>query len=110
MSVASKVMYSIANFFTWLIVIACVAGIVCFPLIITGVLANNTGYSGSYLLGATIYLVIVLIFSLISISMVRIAKRNGTSKGWDVLFIIIGILAGNIFYILGGIFGLFALR
>ena len=110
MGVASRVMYSIANFFTWLIVLACVAGIVVLPLVMTGVLINNTGYANSYLLGATIYLVAVLLFSLISISMVRTAKARGSSKAWDVLFIVIGVLAGNIFYVLGGIFGLFALK
>ena len=110
MGVASKVMYSIANFFTWLIVIACVAGIILFPLAMTGLIENTTGYAGATLLAYTIYLAIVLVFALISISMVRIAKRNGSSKGWDVLFIIIGVLSGNIFYVLGGIFGLFALR
>ena len=108
MSGASKVMYSIANFFTWLIVIGCVAGIVLFPLIMTGILENTTGSSNSELLGYIIYLGIVLFFCIISITMVRMAKKNGTSKGWDFLFIVIGILSGNIFYLLGGIFGMIA--
>ena len=110
MGVASKVMYSIANFFTWIIVICCIAGLIFLPLTMFGIIANNTGYPFATLLGYTIYLSVVLIFALISISLVRIAKKNGTSKGWDLLFIIIGILSGNIFLLLGGIFGLFALR
>ena len=110
MSVASKVMYSIANFFTWIIVICCIAFLIFLPLTMAGVIVNKTGYDMAALVGYTAYVAVVLVFALISISMVRIAKRNGTSKAWDLLFIIIGILSGNIFYVLGGIFGLFALR
>lgn len=110
MGVASRIMYSIANFFTWIIVLVCIAGIIFFPLTIAGVIANNTSIPTGSLSGYLIYLIVVLIFSLIAISMVRIAKARGTSKAWDVLFIIIGVFAGNIFYVLGGIFGLFALR
>ena len=110
MGTASRVMYSIANFFTWIIVITCLAGIVVFPLMMVGIIDNTSGYSSASLIGVVVYLVIVLIFSLIAISMVRIAKARGTSKGWDLLFVIIGVLAGNIFYVLGGIFGLLALR
>lgn len=104
---ASKVMYSIANFFTWLIVIGCAAGLVFLPLIIVGIMPNNTGYQGTDLIGYSVYLGIALFFALLSIMLVRIAKASGTSKGWDVLFIIVGVLSGNIFYVLGGIFGLF---
>ena len=110
MGVASRVMYTIANFFTWLVVIACIAGLVVFPLMMTGVIQNTSGYPTSELLGVCFYLGIVLFFSLVSIGMVRIAKAKGTSKGWDILFIIIGVLCSNIFYVLGGIFGLFSFR
>ena len=110
MGTLSKIFYSIANFFTWIIVIVCVAGLVFFPLMLLGVIANNTGYNSGALLGSTIYLAIALLFALLSIAMVRRAKANGTSKLWDLLFIIIGLLSGNIFYFLGGLFGLFSLR
>lgn len=110
MEKASKVMYSIANFFTWVLVILCIAGIVVFSLMIPGIIPNNTGYTGAGLIGAIIYLSIVLVISLITIAMVRRAKANNSSKGWDFLFIILGVLGGNIFYVLGGIFGLIAPR
>ena len=108
MGTASRVMYSIANFFTWVLVVGCVAGIVLFPLIMTGVIENTTGYNNAQLLGYTIYLSIVLFFAIITILMVRRAKAKGSSKGWDFLFVILGILSGNIFYVLGGIFGMIA--
>ena len=37
------------------------------------------------------------------------SKAKGSSKAWDVLFIVLGVLGANIFYILGGIFGLVAI-
>ena len=58
--------------------------------------------------GSLVYFAVVLISAIIIIAMVRRAKARGTSKAWDVLFIILGALSSNIFYILGGIFGLFA--
>ena len=110
MEKASKVMYSIANFFTWVLVIICIAGIVIFSLMIPGIIPNTSGYNGAGLIGAIIYLSIVLVISLITIAMVRRAKADNSSKGWDFLFIILGVLGGNIFYVLGGIFGLIAPR
>ena len=106
---ASRVMYSIANFFTWIIVILCIVGIVFSSLEIAHVITNNTGiqYIG---VGSLVTLIIILLVSLLTIWMVRRAKDKNSSKAWDLLFIILGFFGGNIFYILGGIFGLIAIR
>lgn len=108
MEKASRVMYSIANFFTWILLLSCAAGIVVFSLVLAGVINNTTGYEGTGLIAAIIYLSIVFFVALITIAMVRRAKAKDSSKGWDFLFLILGIIGGNIFYILGGIFGLVA--
>jgi uncharacterized membrane protein YhaH (DUF805 family) len=107
---ASKVMYSIANFFTWILVFLSIAGITFSILSIVGnVLPKD--FDTSYLgIGSLVYFIVILIVGLITIAMVRRAKTNGTSKAWDVLFFVLGILGGNIFYILGGIFGIVARR
>ena len=110
METASRVMYTIANIFTWILVITGVVGIVMFSLMFAGVIPNTSGYEGATLIGAIIGLSIVVFFSFITILMVRRAKAKGSSKAWDFLFIIFGVLGGNIFYILGGIFGLIAPR
>ena len=109
MEKASKVMYSIANFFTWILVIVCIVGIVLSSLSMAHVVFKDADFRFIGL-GSLIYLIIVLIVSLITIWMVRKAKADNTSKGWDLLFIILGFLGSNIFYILGGIFGLIAPR
>ncbi len=106
MGKASAVMYSIANIFNWIMLIVAIVGIVFSILGGVGVVpeaaANGLGF------GTLAYFIVVLIAAIIIIAMVRRAKAKGTSKGWDVLFIILGVLGSNIFYILGGIFGLFA--
>ena len=107
---ASKVMYSIANFFTWILVILSIVGIVFAVLGIVGVIAMEGDLAALAGIGTIVYLSIILIVGLITIAMVRRAKANGSSKGWDVLFMILGIIGGNIFYFLGGLFGLIARR
>ena len=104
---ASRVMYSIANFFTWIVVIFAIAGIVFSSLAIVGKLGEGFNVLG---VGTLVYFIILLIISLVTIAMVRRAKAKDSSKLWDVLFIILGFLGNNIFYILGGIFGLVAVR
>ena len=106
---ASRVMYTIANVFTWIIALSSIVGIVFSILRMTGVVSPIEGieFFGT---GSLIYLIVVLLVSLLTIWMVRKAKGKNTSKGWDVLFFVLGILGGNIFYILGGIFGIVAVR
>ena len=106
---ASKVMYSIANFFTWIIAILSIVGIVFSILLMTGVMSGDASipFIGG---GSLAYFIILLVVSLITILMVRRAKAKDSSKGWDILFIVLGVLGSNVFYILGGIFGLVAVR
>ena len=103
---ASAVMYTIANIFNWISLICAIAGIVLSILGGANVVPalKEAGFGFAYL----VYFIIMLIACIIIIAMVRRAKAKGTSKAWDVLFIVLGVLSSNIFYILGGIFGLFA--
>lgn len=110
MEKASRVMYSIANFFTWIVVLVCIAGIVICSLMVAKVIPTEGEIAQYANIGGIVFLAIVLIVSFITIAMVRRAKAQGSSKAWDVLFIIFGVLGWNVFYILGGIFGLVAPR
>lgn len=110
MEKASKVMYSIANIFNWILLLTGIAGIVLLSLMFTGVIPNTSEYEGASLIGAIIAVSVITFFALITVLMVRRAKADNSSRGWDFLFIILGVLSSNIFYILGGIFGLVAPR
>lgn len=108
METASKVMYSIANVFNWILAIVYAVGIVLSALVMAGVMQNVNGanLNVSTLVGCIIGFIVALII----IAMVRKAKANNSSKGWDVLFIVLGVLSANVFYILGGIFGAVSTR
>ena len=109
MEKASKVMYTIANIFNWIIAISSAVLMVLSILAIAGVLPEelkSTG-AGAFML---VYSIVSLLAAIVAIILVRIAKNSKSSKGWDILFIVVGVIEGNIFYILGGIFGLVARR
>lgn len=110
MEKASRVMYSIANFFTWILLILSVVGIVLGILSLTGVLQLEGEAAQLGTVAYLIYLGIIFIVCWITIAMVRRAKAAGSSKGWDFFFLICGIIGANIFYFLGGLFGLIAPR
>lgn len=111
---ASRIMYTIANIFTWIIVLFSIAGIVFSILSIADVFnifENLPQIRGiEYGVASLVYFIIVLLVGIVTITLVRIAKGKNTSKGWDILFIVLGVLGSNIFYILGGIFGVIAPR
>ena len=113
MEKASKVMYSIANFFTWIVVIISIAVIVIASLHLGGIMKWDYP-EGLPVQGSDISMIVVfgifLVISLITIAMVRRAKADNSSKAWDFLFLILGIFGGNLFYFLGGLFGLIAVR
>ena len=111
MEKASRVMYSIANFFTWVLAFIWIAGIVFSALAIAHVYEPSVGEGlMQFGVASLILYIILLLVALFTIAMVRRAKAQGSSKGWDVLFLVLGIVGGNIFYFLGGLFGLIARR
>ena len=110
MQKASALMYTIANIFNWVSLICALLGIVFSVLAIAGVgpELKDIPLIGVIGVGSLVYFIVMLLACIVIIWMVRKAKAKGTSKGWDVLFIVLGVLSDNIFYILGGIFGLIA--
>ena len=104
-------MYSIANFFTWILAIFFIVGIVFSSLKLANVFViEGISDNAFYGLGTLITCIIMLLVCLITIAMVRRAKADNSSKAWDFLFLILGIFQGNLFYVLGGLFGLIAVR
>ena len=105
MEKASRVMYNIANFFTWILIIL---GILC---VVGGALGladiKNFEEFGTNEIAWGVYTIVI---NFVLVCLARIAKSKNTSKFWDILFLIIGFIAGNIFYFLGGLFGLIARR
>ena len=107
---ASRVMYTIANIVNWVLAALYAVLIVFSILIMAKVIDNNPDIESLGTASMLAWLIVALISSLVIICLVRIAKAKGTSKGWDILFIVLGAISSNVFYILGGIFGLVAPR
>ena len=110
MEKASKVMYSIANVFNWIIAILTAFLIVMSALAMANVLPADLVAQANLGRVTLVYAIIAFLVALLVIILVRRAKSSNSSKGWDIFFIVVGVLEGNIFYILGGIFGLIAIR
>ena len=106
MEKASRIMYSIANIFNWFIAIFAIIGIV---FSVVGRLPDGVD-AAFFTTPMLVYYIIVLLLALLIIFLVRKAKSKRSSKAWDVLFIVIGVIEMNPFYILGGIFGVVAVR
>lgn len=113
MKFASKVMYLIGRIFN---IIELVCGII---FIVFGVL-NMVGVIGAEdktaqaALGIT-YLVIGIIITVIALIVLGLSKKaskalnnNIVENKPHIIMIVIGVLSENVFYILGGIFGLIA--
>ena len=85
---ASRVMYSIANIFNWIDLILHVVLIVFAVLTLCHV--------GDFNVNEPIISIVIsgigFLVCLLLISMVRIAKAKNSSKGWDVLFIVLGVI------------------
>jgi uncharacterized membrane protein HdeD (DUF308 family) len=110
---ASKVMYKIANVFNWL---ALVLGVLFIILSIVFFANPNTPVNGqtdpeSVTAIAVTFLVLGIwwiILPLVLIFTTRRAYAKESSQNWDIVFLILGILSGSLFYILGGAFGIAA--
>ena len=111
MKKASEVMYRIANFFIWILVLLCVALIVLSILTMTGVLQNNgTNMGVGSLVGGIVLLVIELIVLAFSRHAANSARDGNRRALPHVLMLLMGIFSGNIFFFLGALFGLISLR
>jgi|LAHS01.1.fsa_nt_gb hypothetical protein len=118
---ASRVMYKIANVLNWILLVLC-AVLFIFGIFFTANAASLAS-SGKYTMNdhvatadditsAGIALIIVavwlIIIDVLFIVFTRIAAKKESSQGWDILFLVLGLLSGSIFYTLGGLFGIIA--
>jgi|GEM_PF-3819972 len=104
---ASRVMYKIANVFNWIVAIC---GIVIIVFSILGGLNVNLGenFTNGFNWSNLWEGIWLLVISIVLIVLTRVAYKKGSSKGWDILFLVLGIIDLNVFYVLGGIFGIVA--
>ena len=108
---ASKVMYRIARIFTIVAAALClVASLVAGILTIVGAFSENI--SGAYWLGRAIasivWLGIEIAIFFVGGKALKDMEQDEKNQTPHIICIVIGVI-GNIFYLLGGIFGLIAI-
>jgi uncharacterized membrane protein HdeD (DUF308 family) len=112
MGTASKVMYKIANIFNWILLVVGIILLICGICGTAGVIKNDGTMSAEQFTAEMIVLLVFgiwfLVWPIVMIVLTRKAEKAGTSKGWDILFLVLGILGEDVFYFLGGLFGLIA--
>jgi hypothetical protein len=119
---ASRIMYKIANVLNWILLVLCVFFLIFGIVFVanpSGILSGNSNLTanghpatadditaaGLALIFVSIWLIII---DVLFIVFTRIAAKKGSSQGWDILFLVLGILSGSLFYFLGGLFGVIA--
>jgi ABC-type transport system involved in multi-copper enzyme maturation permease subunit len=112
MGTASKVMYKIANIFNWIFLVLGIILFICGICGAAGAIKNDGSMSPedfAVAMGVLLFFGIwFLVWPIVLIVLTRKAEKAGTSKGWDILFLVLGIVSEDLFYFLGGLFGLIA--
>ena len=113
MKTATKIMYFIGRIFNWVELFAGLILIIIGSVILGISLANGGGIGEN---AAALSLltpgIILFVVALIVITLAKKASKSlnkpGHKAGPHVFMLVIGIISENIFYVLGGIFGLIA--
>ena len=117
MKKAAKIMYTIALVFTIIALIFAIITDISGLLAMLGVVkrdgttdaAMSWQAAGGMTLGVGIYLTIVYIISIIFLCWAKKSFDNGNVVP-HIIALVVGVISGNIFLILGGIFGILAIK
>ncbi len=116
MKKAAKIMYTIALVFTIIALICAIITDISGILAMLGVVKNegtDVGMSwqaaGATRLGFGIYATIICIVSIVFLCWAKKSFGKGNVVP-HIIALVIGVLSGNIFLILGGIFGILAIK
>ncbi len=106
---ASKTMYKIGRVFSFVLLgIAAIVAVLYLILMIVD-LANGNGlhYLGN-LIGTILWLGFIIVVIILASNAIKATEEDNQNPGPHVVMIVFGALSGDVFYLLGGIFGLIA--
>ena len=106
---ASETMYKIGRIFSFILlgISALLIVIYSILMIVAAVDGRFPAYLGS-VVGYSIWLVLVLVVILLASRAIKAIEQDKKDNGPHITMIVFGALSGDIFYLLGGIFGLIA--
>jgi hypothetical protein len=109
---SSNLMYNIGRIFT---IVEIILGAILIPLgillVVLNVVVEDFNYAGgATAMGYGIWLLVAGILCLVFVSKAKkeLADENNQNKTPFIITIVFGAIAGNVFYVLAGIFGLIA--
>lgn len=107
---ASKTMYKIGRIFNFVLLGLAALLIVIYTIIMIVRLANNEGlwYLGT-IIGLTIWLAIIIVTIIFATRAIKAIDEDEKNNAPHITMIVFGAISGDVFYLLGGIFGLVAI-
>ena len=107
---ASATMYKIGRIFTFVLLgIAALLVLIYSILMIVGIVNGNFPAYLSNVIGNSIWLGIIIVVLIVAANSIRAIEEGTKETTPHILMIVFGAISGNVFYVLGGIFGLVAL-
>lgn len=107
---ASKTMYKIGRVFSFVLlgIAALLTVIYTILMIVEATKGNFPAYLGS-VIGYVIWVALVVVVIILASNALRSIEQDSKANGPHILMIVFGAISGDIFYLLGGIFGLVAI-
>lgn len=107
---ASKTMYKIGRIFNFVLLGLAALLIVIYTILMIVHLANNEGlwYLGT-IIGLTIWLAIIIVTIIFATRAIKAIDEDEKNNAPHITMIVFGAISGDVFYLLGGIFGLIAI-
>ena len=116
MGKASKIMYTIGRIFN-IVELVCCALMIIAGVILTALSAGGTideaqvealGSGIGLLVAGVVSFIIVLVVYFLATKAQKTIGNGTTEKGPHIMMIVVGAISGDLFYLLGGIFGIIA--
>jgi len=106
---ASETMYKIGRVFSFVLLGLTALLIVIYSIlmIVAAVDGRFPAYLGN-VIGYTIWLALVIVAIILASRAIKAIDENKSENGPHITMIVVGAISGDIFYLLGGIFGVIA--
>ena len=108
---ASKTMYKIGRIFSYVLlgIAALVIVIQTILLIVDAVQGNNVLDNIGSIVGTSIWLGLVIVLIILATKSIKDIESDEKNNSPHIIMIVMGAITGDVFYLLGGIFGLVAI-
>ena len=106
---ASRTMYQIGRIFSFILLGIAALLTVIFTILMIVDLANGNGlhYLGN-IIGYVLWLALIIVVIILATNAIKNTEEDSKNNTPHIIMIVFGAISGDVFYLLGGIFGLIA--